>query len=150
MILLVGKSGSGKDYLVKTLQLRPVISHTTRPMRINEINGVDKWFHKGIPKRLKNVIAETTFNGYQYWATTHDLLDKDVYIIDLAGIQCFHYAYDQQFWINFDIVYVDCPGYKRLYRLIKRDGWINGIKRFVHDIKAFKDISTWPHEVISV
>jgi guanylate kinase len=42
-IILLGKSGSGKDYLTRKLiekGLKPCIKTTTRPMRINEIQNV--------------------------------------------------------------------------------------------------------------
>ncbi len=50
LIVLCGKSGSGKDALLKALvtdfkgELVPVVSDTTRPMRKGEVNGVDYHF----------------------------------------------------------------------------------------------------------
>lgn len=47
VILLVGPSGSGKTVLgryLNSLGIAELVSHTTRPMRINEINGRDYYF----------------------------------------------------------------------------------------------------------
>lgn len=48
MIILVGASASGKTEVAKMLgklfQMRKVITHTTRPMRENEKDGVDYYF----------------------------------------------------------------------------------------------------------
>ena len=47
---LMGKSSSGKDTIFKEinndkdLNLKPIISYTTRPKRINETNGVEYFF----------------------------------------------------------------------------------------------------------
>ena len=47
-IILCGKSGSGKDwarnYIIENYGFTPIISHTTRPIRENEIQGKDYYF----------------------------------------------------------------------------------------------------------
>ena len=46
-LIIVGKGGSGKDHMRKMLQdegFRYCISHTTRPPRKDETNGVDYFF----------------------------------------------------------------------------------------------------------
>lgn len=145
MILLCGKSGTGKDYLVKTFNLKPVVSHTTRKPRENETNGISKWFHDSYSSNKKNQIAYTYFNFHHYWATTDDLYLKDVYIIDANGIAFMKNKYGKKFDKNFTIVYLSCAWYKRLYRLIKRDGLKQGLKRFINDITAFKDIKKFSY-----
>jgi len=149
MILVVGKSGTGKDYLCKEFGLKIVVSHTTRTMRSGEKNGESKWFHKKY-KKDKNEIAYTFFNGHHYWATRFDLIDKDAYIIDVDGVkklqECFGILSFHQG--DFTVVYITCAWYKRLYRLIKRDGAIKGIKRFIHDIGKFKGIENFKYTEI--
>lgn len=50
IITLIGKTSAGKDSLMNTLlrdrdvQLHQAISHTTRPMRTNEVDGSDYYF----------------------------------------------------------------------------------------------------------
>lgn len=47
-IILLGKSAAGKDYilnyLIEEYGFNPIISHTTRPIRKNEVNGKDYYF----------------------------------------------------------------------------------------------------------
>ena len=48
MLVLIGKSGSGKttieDLLIKKYGMRRAISHTTRPMRESDVDGVNYYF----------------------------------------------------------------------------------------------------------
>ena len=60
IIILVGKSASGKDTLLKDLLkenaiLKPIISNTTRPIRPSETQGIEY-----------NFVSEEEFNTYQY------------------------------------------------------------------------------------
>lgn len=170
MMLLAGKSGTGKDFIVETFNLKKVISHTTRLPRENEVDGIDKYFHKKLTnielkKIKKDSIAYTYFNGNHYWATKEDLISKDVYIIDVNGIVDLYNrlcgyknirlvdvgdnsSIDNLFYSQFKIVYLTCAWWKRMYRLIKRDGWKKGIKRFFHDIEAFKDIKKFRYKEV--
>jgi guanylate kinase len=164
MILLVAKSGVGKDYLIKSFNLKCVVSHTTRSPRPGEKKGIDKHFHKDFLN--EDCIAYTYFNGNHYWATSSDLIGKDVYVIDVNGIIDLYkrvtgYNYntgkidlgdlsniDSLFYQQFKIVYLTCAWWKRMYRLVKRDGWRKGLKRFFHDIKAFRDIKKFNYREV--
>ena len=48
IICLLGETASGKDtiakYITKTLDIKQVVSYTTRPIRSNEQNGREHWF----------------------------------------------------------------------------------------------------------
>jgi guanylate kinase len=150
MILLVAKSGSGKDYITKAFNLKMVVSNTTRPPREGEVDGVDKNFYNFnlVPDDIK--IAKTYINGYDYWVTKRDLEGKDCFIVDMNGVICIKEIYHFLFYDKFQVIYLHCAWYKRLYRLIKRDGLVKAIKRFVHDIKAFEDIEKVKHVRINV
>lgn len=78
---LMGKSSSGKDTIFKEinddkdLNLKPIISYTTRPKRINETNGVEYFFintdelnkfekeNKVIEKRVYHTVHGDWFYG---------------------------------------------------------------------------------------
>lgn len=78
---LMGKSSSGKDTIFKEinndkdLNLKPIISYTTRPKRINETNGIEYFFinedelnkfekeNKVIEKRVYHTIHGDWFYG---------------------------------------------------------------------------------------
>ena len=94
---LMGKSSSGKDTIFKEinndkdLDLKPIISYTTRPKRINETNGVEYFFinkdelnefekqNKVIEKRVYH-----TVHGDWFYGTINDgqiNLDKNNYML---------------------------------------------------------------------
>ena len=94
---LMGKSSSGKDTIFKEinndkdLDLKPIISYTTRPKRINETNGVEYFFinkdelkeferqNKVIEKRVYH-----TVHGEWFYGTINDGqidLDKNNYML---------------------------------------------------------------------
>lgn len=88
IILIVGKSGSGKDTVAEELEghgLSSVISHTTRPRRnssdrhvfVSETEADALW---------PSAVATTTINGFRYFATRDDILSADIYVIDPAGL----------------------------------------------------------------
>lgn len=94
IICIVGPSGSGKttlaQYLNETLGIPVLISYTTRPMRDNEINGVDHWFvsDNDMPDRNK-MLAYTKFGGYHYWVPVESVPSKGqcLYVIDEDGVR---------------------------------------------------------------
>lgn len=158
IILLVGYSGSGKDYLANALELKPVISNTERPMRPNEIDGVNKHFHKtGTYDNIKNeldIVAHTIINGYNYWTTSADLKGKDVFIVDPTGVQGLMEHYGNKFDKKFKVVVVKMNHIKRLYRIVSRalkqdteklskkvKLVFNSIKRFFSDFYTFRNIN---------
>lgn len=88
IILIIGKSASGKDTVATRLEelgLTSVISHTTRPRRsaddrhvfVSEAEADVLW---------PDAVATTTINGYRYFATRDDVLSADIYVIDPAGL----------------------------------------------------------------
>lgn len=93
LMLIVGKTASGKDSLVNKLcertNLRAITSYTTRPRRENEgdthIFTTEAEYEQ---MRLEGkVAAYTQISGYHYWTTINQLYENDLYIIDYKGIQ---------------------------------------------------------------
>ena len=144
LLLLIGKSGSGKDFISQLFNSRNVVSHTTREPREGEVNGVNKWFEtKDSMKELilRQVLAYTKIEGNVYCATIADVEDKDVYIIDPAGVEFFK---EQAEIFNYKrpitVLYIYAVWYKRLYRMIRRDGVSKAVKRFWSDRVTFKNL----------
>lgn len=82
---LMGKSNSGKDTIFKelmadnALELKPIISYTTRPIRSNETNGMEYYFINeetlGEYREKNKIIEERrydTVNGPWYYCTIDD------------------------------------------------------------------------------
>ena len=90
---LMGKSSSGKDTIFskikddKDLNLKPVVSYTTRPKRINETQGVEYFFiNKEDLDKFENEnkviekIVYDTIHGKWYYCTINDgQIDLDKY-----------------------------------------------------------------------
>lgn len=149
LILLAGKSGSGKNYWVDKLQLNPVVSYTTRPMRNGETQGVEHHFvsEQEYQKFDKTqIVAYTFFNGFHYWTTYDEVENKDVYIIDFAGID---YMLKNP-RINRDkiiIMYIDSTNGQCVANMIKRgDDYGKAMERASHDGDAF-DLSKYSFKI---
>jgi len=69
--IIIGPSGSGKDYLLRELVkmgLKPLIKYTTRPPRVKETNGVDYYFINDA--EFKESIERGDFISYQTFNVT--------------------------------------------------------------------------------
>lgn len=126
IITIIGRSGVGKDYIAKRLSTildyPLVVSHTTRPMRSNETNGVEHWFDskEEFQSVLDNqtVIAYTKIGEYEYCATLEDIEDNCIYVIDYDGIKYLQEHFKDQ--INLKIIYIYCDEYIRRARASTR------------------------------
>jgi guanylate kinase len=99
MILLCGKSASGKDTLQKELikmGYKSVVSYTTRPPRKGEVDGVAYNFiseEEFLQKEQEGFFAETTSYNvasgetWYYGAAIEDLTSDKVFIINPEGLR---------------------------------------------------------------
>lgn len=90
-ISISGMGGSGKSYLADRLYeygLAKVISHTSRPPRDNETNGVDYNFVQDtyFVENQKNFIEIQQFNDWWYGAKKDQFDDPKSYIITPSGL----------------------------------------------------------------
>lgn len=82
ILLLVGPSGSGKSTIEKLLLAKgfnKVVSHTTRDMRNNEINGEDYFFvtKEQFLSEKDNFIEKIEFGGNYYGVHSSEILLKN-------------------------------------------------------------------------
>ena len=126
ILCTVGRTGSGKNYIserLSTILDYPlVVSHTTRPKRDNETNGVEHWFDskEEFDDLMQNntVIAYTKIGEYEYCALLEDIGDNAIYIIDPHGIEYLKQNFKNQ--INLKIIYMYCDEYIRRARASTR------------------------------
>lgn len=126
IIAIAGRTSSGKDYIAKRLSTildyPLVVSHTTRPIRSNETNGVEHWFDskEEFQNILDNqtVIAYTKIGEYEYCATLEDIEDNCIYVIDYDGTKYLQEHFKDQ--INLKIIYIYCDEYIRRARASTR------------------------------
>lgn len=123
-IVLVGKAGSGKDFLRRKFEDRGftyAISYTTRPPREGEVNGKDYYF---ISEDEAKVLIESNFfyeyvifNGWIYGTSMSQFLQDDLFIMTPKGIS--HIKPEDR--ESCFIIYLDIPTSTRIKRLGKRD-----------------------------
>ena len=120
IILLVGRSGSGKSTVAEILSRqygRYILpSYTTRPKRFEREEGhifVNNMFYEKV-SRSRDIVAYTYFDNNHYWATSQQVNENDIYIIDPDGVAFFrsHYWGPKQVVV----VWLDC-------------GWISAASR---------------------
>jgi guanylate kinase len=151
-IILCGKSGSGKDFLLETFNLKQVCTHTTRPKRDYEINGVHKWFHKEedllshgafFPVFPEGTVATTQRGNFIYWTELSDFKNPaDIWIIDVPGIL----SIAEEHKHRFKVVYLDAPLWRRIINMrLRKEPWLSILKRVWIDHKDFKALKKIPH-----
>ena len=136
IICLMGKSSSGKDTIFKEikddkeLNLKPVVSYTTRPKRVNESQGIEYYFinkneldkfeeeNKVIEKRMYN-----TIHGEWYYCTINDgQIDLNKYnylfITTLESYKNIRDYYGKEYVYPF---YIDIDDGIRLERALERE-----------------------------
>lgn len=138
LILLVGKSGSGKTTVAKYLEftygLKMLESYTTRKPRYPFEKG-----HTFVSKEefntMQNKVAHTLFDGHDYWATQEQCDASDVYVIDPDGVKSLKRNYIGA--RPYKIVFLHANPLVRLYRMTHRDGFLQAVQRIIYDHKKF-------------
>lgn len=156
LILLAGQSGSGKDTLVNTFGLAPVISHTTRKMRKGETNGVEHIFHPTMSKKMREEAVAYTLRGEdEYWALPSDLVGKNVYIIDVKGAFYLTNSVNREKLfckhISLRLVLLKCPAWKRAFRMWRRGSSVPYvIKRLWIDRNYFANVEDLAYRGVEI
>ena len=136
-IILVGKGGSGKDYLRNTLKnfnLKISVSSTTRPPRVNEVDGWSYNFVTDINE--EDYIELQSFNGWQYGTTKENWNMCDVFIMTPSGINSLPAEERKKSFV----VYLDIEEDIREYRMSKRGNNADSIERRLEaDKRDFKN-----------
>lgn len=143
-ILLVGKGGSGKNFLadafLATGNYSLSISDTTRPPRINEENSIHYYFvseEEFESNKEKGVYFETMeFKGFKY-ATRYSEFNKNLFIVNQNFLNSL--SYEQR--CECFVVYLDIPIEERRNRLTKRNDVNDTVERRIEsdeiDFKGF-------------
>lgn len=150
IFLIVGESGSGKTSIVSLLEkrhsLKSIQSYTTRPKRYeNEYGHI--FVSENEFNLLENLVGYTLYNGYQYCATSQQVEDNDLYVIDIAGINFFKENYKGNKIVKTIYIKSDMPTrFDRMIERGKQDGLPHKeacdftLKRIINDVIEFKNI----------
>lgn len=132
MILLVGASASGKTEIAKSLLqqfgMKKAITHTSRPMRTNEKEGVDYHFvseEKFLSLWKSGQLLENiVYNHYHYGCSKQEIADDKCIILDPNGVNTF-LASKRPHLVVF---YLQCPKEVRQLRMQNRGDSKESIK----------------------
>jgi guanylate kinase len=123
-LILVGKAAAGKDYFrarLKDKGFRGGVSHTTRPPRETEIEGIDYYYvtdEMFIEMEENGEMLEfMDFKGWKYGLTIDEYNNSDVLIMSPDGLKKLPDHIKKECLI----IYLDIPPTTRLTRLIIRN-----------------------------
>lgn len=150
-IIIVGKSGSGKDWLLRQLRnegLKSSVKVTTRPKRQNEEEGVNYYFKNNVEfnnliKERKFIVAQEFLSSknelWKYGILMEDFENSQVFIMTPEEIK----QIDEEKRKNCFIVYLDIDRKTRECRILKRndnnDSVIRRLEADDIDFQNFKD-----------
>ena len=154
--ILMASSSAGKDYILKRMVndygIIPIISHTSRPMRINESNGREYYFISTYEFAQmiyeNNLIEYRTYNTLVndipevwYYGIAKQPFDssKDyVVILDVQGCREFINYIGED---NVKVYYIYCDSHIRTERAKSRGGFddYEWMRRLEDDAKVFSE-----------
>lgn len=139
-VIIAGKGASGKDHLRKMMVedgFNYCVSHTTRPMRSDEEEGIDYYFVKeeeAYMMILEDLFLEhTNFNGWIYGTSKDEFHKSNLFIMTPSGISQLSKE-DREESI---IVYADIDETTRRGRMSKRRDADDVDRRIEADEKDF-------------
>jgi guanylate kinase len=144
-IILVGKGGSGKDYIRKifeTLGFKYCKLYTTRPIREGEENGKDYIFidEKDIPKE-ENLYQSIYFNNWFYGTPIIEFEKSNLFIMTPKGIS----SVKKEDREKFLIIHIKAEEKIRRERLASRKDADDVDRRIFADEIDFKDFKDYDY-----
>lgn len=145
MLVLIGPSASGKTELAKILidkyNMKRIVTYTTRPMRINEVDGVSYNFvtkEKFIKMKQDNEFLETVIYNNNYYGTRRkDVDDSKIVIVEPNGF----YNMKKELPNKIKSFFINTEEKLRIKRMIQRGDNKEDIeKRIINDRIDFKNI----------
>lgn len=150
-VIIVGKGGSGKDHLRKSLSemgYKYCVSHTSRPPRQGEEDGVDYFFVsiEDVSDSAfleKNFYEWVTFNGWFYGTSVSEFKQSDLLIMTPSGVEKLRHE-DRK---NSHIIYLDIPEEIRRQRLLSRRDADHVERRLAADQDDFSNFDDYDEQI---
>ena len=142
MILVVGPSGSGKDTVTSLLSMRNgwrrIASYATRKPRY-EGEDTHTFITDEEFDNLTDIVAYTNYNGHRYCATTQQIDDCQLYVVDVPGVETLlqNYKGNKKFIAVIPVI----SEATRMMRMVERGDSDEKIKdRIANDRKDFENV----------
>jgi len=148
--LILGHSGSGKSTIRNALTshgIKKIITYTTRPPRVSEVDGIDyNFIDQELFKKMDqdNLFIGTTCYVGNYYSTLKEDLEKNnnkdsdcVIVVDKEGVL----AIKKEF-ANARSIYLKCSRETLRDRMIKRNDHANDIEKrldVLEDLDSYAD-----------
>ena len=148
--LILGHSGSGKSTIRNALTshgIKKIITYTTRPPRVSEVDGIDyNFIDQELFKKMDqdNLFIGTTCYVENYYSTLKEDLEKNnnkdsdcVIVVDKEGVL----AIKKKF-ANARSIYLKCSRETLRDRMIKRNDHANDIEKrldVLEDLDPYAD-----------
>ncbi len=159
VIALMGKSGSGKDTILKEMVSRypnifhKIINTTTRPKRNNEVDGIDYYFVSEDEFKVKaasnGFLVSSVFNNW-YYGTSFSCLQKNKLNIGVFSISDI-LKLQKNPNIELTVIYISASDRTRLLRSLNRELNPNIdeiIRRYLTDKEDFKLVSDICYDLV--
>lgn len=159
MILLMGKSGAGKDTVIELLKQRgfqKIVAYTTRPPRNGEVDGETYHFCKvsefsDLLKKDYFIVTEIFFTNDGIWEygvargdVSRDVLKKDDRTILVLNPKTGKKLVTEHPELEIKTIYLHCSTRILEKRLLERgDNPTETLRRLAQDEQDFKDIGKW-------
>lgn len=151
LIVLCGKSGAGKNYLLKEIskkeenknKINLLISDTTRPKRDYEINGIDYNFLTPEEFSKKEHLEWAVFNNW-YYGTPYNALKEDkinITILNPSGVNQIYTRNINKQDLEIIVFFIHAEPKIRLIRQMEREknpDYTEICRRFLTDEEDFK------------
>lgn len=143
-IIIVGKAGSGKDFLRKKLESKGFkygVSSTSRPKREGEKEGEDYYFRSldFFKNNSDLLLGVQEFNGWKYGITRIEFLNNDIFVFNPEALRNLHEDLRKKCFV----IYLDIPYDTRKERLLKRNDADTVERRISNDEKDFFNFSDY-------
>lgn len=149
MLILVGPSASGKtevaNILINKYHMKRMITYTTRPIRVGEINHVSYHFvgeEEFLTRKANNeFIEDAMYNGYHYGSNKKDAGSDKIVILEPNGVNSFY----NKMGSDVTICFITASESLRKERMIGRGDLPNQIEKRISNDKESFDIKNLQH-----
>ena len=124
------------------IRLKQLCSYTTRPRRVKEGDTHIFITPKEVAKYKDEMIAYTKIGEYEYFATSNQLRECDLYVIDYEGIKYMKSLDKDYSDLRFVTIFINTPKHIREKRVMeyRKDDALTFYKRCFNEDIQFREM----------